>query len=65
MMRARGYVQSLAIIVALASFGIATAVGMAKITTMVGDAGETAAAIGVAFVLCIILPLLIYLDRVR
>jgi len=64
-MRARSYVQYLAIIVAIAIFEIATAMGMSKVTAMVGDAGETVAAMSVAFVLAVILPVLAYLDRAR
>lgn len=64
-MRGRGYVEYLPTILALASFEIAAVMGMAKLTAMVGDAGETVAAVSVAFVLCVIFPVVYYLDRVR
>ena len=65
MVRARYYTRYLWIVVAIAGFEIATAAGMAKATVMIGDAGETVAAMSIAFVLGVIFPLVFFLDRAR
>jgi hypothetical protein len=64
-MRARTYGQYLWIIAAIVGFEIASTIGMAKATAMVGDAGETVAAASIAFVLGVIFPLIFFLDRGR
>jgi len=64
-MRARSYGQYLWITAAILSFEIASTIGMAKATAMIGDAGETVAAVSIAFVLGVIFPLIFFLDRAR
>jgi hypothetical protein len=64
-MRTRIYGQYLWIIAAIMGFEIASTIGMARATVMIGDAGETVAAAAIALVLGVIFPLIYFLDRTR
>ena len=64
-MRARNYTHYLWIIAAILSFEIASTIGMAKATAMIGDAGETVAAMSIAFVLGVIFPFIYFLNSAR